>query len=86
VSAKIRPVYRPWYVEAYYAIGRGFGHLFRLSWYGKGPGVWSECEACEGFGRVIIPWMIPEKSPHVNALPCRSCAGLGKIFRTDGVL
>lgn len=77
---------RPWYISLYYATGRAFAHIFRLSWYGKGPGVWETCRQCEGMGTVILPDLRPAFLPHVNAVPCRPCAGLGRRMRTNGVL
>lgn len=78
---------RPWYVSAYYASGRLFlGHLFRLSWYGKGAGRRVKCDGCDGEGWVILPDLRPAYSDHINAVPHRDCAGLGTVWRTDGVL
>lgn len=82
----MKPGRRAWYVEGYYGVGRLFGHLFRLSWYGSGPGVRVKCEGCDGQGSVILPDMRPAYQPHVNAIPHRDCAGLGSVWKTDGVL
>lgn len=77
---------RAWYLEAMYAFGRSLGHIFRLRWYGSGPGRRVRCTDCDGQGSVILPDLRPEYAPHVNGVPCRSCAGLGSVWETSGVL
>lgn len=69
-----------------YAIGRGFAHLFRLRWYGGGPGAAEKCRKCNGNGVVNLTDGLPT-NPLVdaNASPCRFCGGIGHVYKTDGV-